>query len=65
MPDEHGCHTPNEIHTSHEIKDAILREYDKHVRIHGTEIAYTGLQKAARHVYEDRNREAVGRHFWE
>lgn len=59
------CLTENEIHKSNEVKDDLLRQYDKWVRLYGTRIAYNGLTKALRQVYEDREREAVGRHFWE
>ena len=65
MPDQHGCFTENEIHVQHRIKDAILREYDKWVRLHGTEHARNGLRKALDEILREREREAVGRHFWE
>ena len=59
------CLTPNEIETIKEIRDDLLRHYDKWVRLKGTRVAYTALEKALRTVYEDRHREAIGRHFWE
>jgi hypothetical protein len=59
------CLTENEIQKSYEVKESLLREYDKWVRLYGTRIAYNGLTKALRQVYEDREREAIGRRFWE
>ena len=65
MPDRLRCLTTNEIHHIHDCKERILKEYDNSVRKYGSEVARNALRKALEEVLREREREAVGRQFWE
>lgn len=65
MPDQHGCFTTNEIHHINDCKKRILKEYDNGVRKYGSDVARNGLRKALGEVLRERERDAVGRWFWE